>query len=260
MKPDLSYIRALLTEAGKLFFGSGREQVTEKGYADFVTATDLAVQRLIIGRLRADFPDCAILAEESEDRPDGSVPTFVLDPVDGTTNLIRRLAHSCISLGYVEDRRAVLGAVYNPFTGEFFSAERGKGAAKNGVPIHVTRASALRDSLVTVGTSPYRKDNAEANMGMIAEVFYSTLDIRRSGSSALDLCDVADGRTDAFLEAGLSPWDFSAGLLIVEEAGGRVTDWQGRPLDLFSKQNVLATNSRIHDPLLAIAGRVRLKK
>lgn len=259
MKPELSALCALLREAGRLFFENGREAVTEKGYADFVTATDLAVQRLVIGRLRADYPACAILAEESEDRPDGSVPTFVLDPVDGTTNLIRRLGHSCISLGYVEDRRPVLGAVYNPFTDELFAAERGKGATKNGAPIRVTGAKTLRDSLVTVGTSPYRKDNAGANMELISEVFTRTLDIRRSGSSALDLCYVADGRTDAFLEAGLSPWDFSAGVLLVEEAGGRVTNWQGEPLDFFSKQNVLASNGRIHAETLALTKTVSLK-
>ena len=259
MEFRLSALCALVRTAGEILLGDGAAQVSEKGYADFVTGADLAVQRFLTEKLAEQYPGADLLSEESARLPDRSRPVFILDPVDGTTNLIRRLRQSCISLGLVIGGAPVIGIVYNPFSGELYSGERGCGSFLNGRRLSVRPTACLRDSLAAVGTSPYHRENGPENMRLVAKVFEACLDVRRFGSSALDLCAVADGRYELFCEAGLRPWDFCAGSLILTEAGGKITDWQGREPDPFSDLHLAATNGNVHTELLALLSDICLK-
>ncbi len=248
----LEDLKGIVYEAGKLFRFDREVGVISKGYANYVTEIDYAVQKYMKEVLSERYPFADLMSEESTHVPDRTRPVFILDPVDGTTNLIRHLYFSNVSLGVVIGGSSVIGIVYNPFTGEMFTAEKGKGAYVNGEPIHVSDKKTLRDSLVCIGTSPYRKDNFDANMKLVSEIFRGCVDIRRTGSSALDLCYVACGRFDAFAESWLRPWDFAAGLLICREADGTVTDWKGNDPDAFGDLDVVASNSLIHGELLEI--------
>ena len=252
MKFDIEIIKNIVLEAGKLFSDeSAANAVTEKGAADFVTAVDLASQNYIKGQLEKYYPDAALLSEEGDH--DDFVPreyTFVLDPVDGTTNLIHRYRQSAVSLGLLHNGQPYAGVVYNPFTSELFWAEKGKGAFFNGKPMHVSPQTEFSKCVITIGTMPYYKEYADKNFDLFKRIYLDSVDIRRTGSSALDLCYTADGRTEAFFERGLKAWDFSAGAVILTEAGGRITDWNGCELDFYSQQNVLASNGHVHNRML----------
>ena len=249
---DIERMKSIVLEAGKLF---SDEQavcaVTEKGAADFVTAVDLASQSYVKGELEKYFPDAALLSEEGDNS--GFEPkeyTFVLDPVDGTTNLIHRYRQSAVSLGLLHNSKPVAGVVYNPFSNELFWAVEGKGAYFNGKRMAVSTASDISKCVITIGTMPYYKQYADKNFETFKRIYLDAVDIRRTGSSALDLCYTADGRTDAFFERGLKAWDFAAGAVILTEAGGIVSDWDGNPLDHYSQQNVVGSNGLIHEKML----------
>jgi len=256
---SLKAICDLVKEAGQILLGDGRTHVTTKGYADFVTEADYNVQSFMISRLGELYPEAEIFSEEKTERPDPSKHVFVLDPVDGTTNLIRRLNQSCVSLGLLIEGKPVIGVVYNPFVDELYYAERGNGSYLNGRRLSVTSAERLSDCLAAIGTSPYRHENAKENMRMISMIFDACQDIRRFGSSALDLCALADGRYDLFAEADLKPWDFCAGALILTEAGGKITDWNGNEPDYFRNLNLSSSNGKVHEELNAILGDIDLK-
>jgi len=249
----------IVKEAGQILLGDGRTHISSKGYADYVTEADLAVQEFIISRLGKMYPDAEFLSEEKEYRPDPAKHVFVLDPVDGTTNLIRRLNQSSISLGLVIEGKPVMGIVYNPFVNEMFYAERGNGAFLNGRKISVSSAKKLSDSLAVVGTSPVRRDNAKENMRMIAKVFDACQDIRCFGSGTLNICSVADGRHELYVEADIKPWDFCAGSVIISEAGGKLTDWNGNTPYPFKNLNVIATNGEVHNEAVALVSDIDLK-
>ena len=170
---------------------------------------------------------------------------WILDPVDGTTNLIHDFRASALSLALWQDGDIRMGLVYQPYTEEMFTAVRGEGAFLNGVPIRVSAEDKLSNSLLSIGTSPYHKELADANFKKFAQVFKRCADIRRMGSAALELAYTACGRLDGFFERGLKPWDFGAGVLLVEEAGGQVTDFSGRPIDKTKPADILASNGRI---------------
>lgn len=229
---------------------SGAGMVTEKGLADFVTAIDMGVQEFMRPRLERLYPDIQFMSEEKDNAGiDFRGKVWILDPIDGTTNLIHDYKMSAVSLGMTDNGVPVLGIVYNPFTDELFSAQKGRGAFLNGMPIKVTDAKTLQNSLISVGTSPYRKDLADENFELIKRFFESSEDIRRSGSAALDLCYTACGRIDGFFERNLKPWDFAAGCAIVTEAGGMVTDMDGHPLQFETPSDVLASNGHIHNEM-----------
>ena len=250
---DIERIKSIVLEAGALFSDEDAAHcVTDKGAADFVTAIDIASQTFIKGELEKYFPDAAILSEEGDnDNFTPSEYTFVLDPVDGTTNLIHGYRQSAISLGLVREGVSVAGVVYNPFTSELFWAEIGKGAYCNGRRMHVSGEADFSRCVITIGTMPYYKQYADRNFEMFKRIYLDAVDIRRTGSSALDLCYTADGRTDAFFERGLRAWDFAAGAVILSEAGGILSDWQGNKLDLYSQQDVVGSNGLIHDIMLS---------
>lgn len=227
--------------------------VHQKGPIDFVTDADMQVQALLSAELSALCPDIQFMGEEkdnSEIDRDGTL--WILDPIDGTTNLIHHFCHSTVSLALASHRTVVAAIVYNPYTDELFSAEKGKGAFLNGAPIHASRNGTLQQSVIFTGTSPYYHEYADWIFGKAREIYLCSQDIRRIGSAALELAYVAAGRADGFYESRLSPWDYAAGLLLIQEAGGTVTDLSGRALDCTAPSSVLASNGLIHGELEAI--------
>ena len=252
MKIDIERMKKIVLEAGNLLLDeTAASDITEKGAADFVTAVDLASQSYIRAELEKYFPDAALLSEEGDNscfKP--KEYTFVLDPVDGTTNLIHRYRQSAVSLGLLHNGSPLAGVVYNPFTNELFWAESGCGAFFNGKRMAVSPESDFSKCVITIGTMPYYKEYADKNFDTFKNIYLDAVDIRRTGSSALDLCYTADGRTEAFFERGLKAWDFAAGAVILKEAGGMITDWEGKPLDHYTQQNVLASNSHVHERML----------
>ena len=164
-----------------------------------------------------------------------------MDPIDGTTNFIKDYRMSCVSIGLIRNGKRYLGVVHNPYLDETFSAISGEGAYMNGNAIHVS-SDDLENGVVLFGSSPYNTELAKASFKLAYEYFQKCLDIRRSGSAALDLCSIASGRAELYFELILSPWDFAAGALIVEEAGGIVTTVEGGALPCLEKSSVLARN------------------
>ncbi len=251
MNIDIEKVTALVHAARPLIMDEyAAHEISVKGLADFVTKVDTSVQHFLLEELGKLYPDVQLMGEEEHmHHVDPSKPMWILDPIDGTLNLIYGYRHSAISLGYYEDGHMAAAVVYNPFSEETFHAVCGEGAFLNGNPIRVTENADLKDSMISIGTSPYDKELAPANFKIFRQIFEHSLDIRRSGSAALDLCYVACGRLDGYFERNLKPWDFAAGSLIVEEAGGTVTDIAGRPLKYVVNQNVLASNTLIHSEL-----------
>ena len=224
--------------------------ITEKGVADYVTETDMKVQTCLCDGLKELYPDIQFMGEERDNSDiDFSGMFWILDPVDGTTNLIHQFNHSAVSLALACDGEVLAGIIYCPYTDELFSAYKNEGAFLNGVPIHVSDIACLRDSLISVGTTPYEREHAEHVFDTIRRVFLQCQDIRRTGSAAMDLANVACGRTEAYFEMNLKPWDFAAGLLLVEEAGGRVATFSGAPVLLNRPCNIVASNEKIADEL-----------
>lgn len=224
--------------------------VRVKGAADFVTKVDTAVQEYMRRKLKELRPDVLLLSEEQENRDlDPALSYWILDPIDGTTNLIHDYRMSSVSLALYEHGQAVFGVVYNPFTDETFHAARGQGAFLNSRPIQVSHRAAFENCVISFGSSPYEKDKAPALFKAFQDIFIRTADFRRSASAALDLCYVAAGRVDGYLEFNLKAWDYSAGTLIVKEAGGTVTDWDSREVPYLTSSNVLAATPEIYERL-----------
>lgn len=224
--------------------------VTVKGAADYVTKVDVAVQEYMRKELKRLTPDIILLAEEQENNNlDPKRSYWILDPIDGTTNLIHDYRMSAVSLGLYEQGQMTFAVVYNPFTRETFHAVRGQGAFLNEVPIHVSHREAFDTCVISLGSTPYEKDKAPMLFPIFQKVFMETADFRRSASAALDLCYVAAGRVDGFFELNLKPWDYSAGALILEEAGGKVTDWSGKALPCLYNSSVLSATPEIYEKL-----------
>ncbi len=228
--------------------------VTVKSDSNFVTTADLNVQNALEAGLRTIAPTFAFLGEESDDHAiDPATPTWVIDPIDGTTNFIHRAAYSAISVGLVQNGQPILGVVFNPYLDELFAAAAGQGATCNGQPILVTDLDSFDTALVGIGTMPYFKQYASDVFRLFKNLFLAGADIRRSGTAALDLCSLAMGRLDVFAEPMLYPWDYAAGSLIIREAGGRLTDWAGNDLAVDGHCHSMAgSNTRLHSALLAI--------
>lgn len=227
--------------------------IRTKGETDYVTNVDLAVQELLRERLTALAPDVQFMGEEQDNTGlDWSRPCWILDPVDGTTDLIHNSRHSAVSLALSEAEQILFGVVYNPYSGECFTARRGQGAFCNGSPIRVSSADRLEDSLLSVGTVPGRRELADTAFRQMRTLYDTCQDVRRTGCASLDLCWVACGRLDGYVELSLQPWDYAAGMLIVAEAGGRVTAPDGSPLSLCQGGPLLASNGRLHSTLQTI--------
>ena len=234
-------------EAGEVVLTSGIHRVRAKGAADFVTDVDMAVQSFLSRQLAVIAPNVQFMGEEQDNSGiDPSRPFWILDPVDGTTNLIHGLRLSAVSLAYAEGGAVRFGVVYDPFRGECYSACEGRGASLNGELISVSSA------LAAAGTVPGYKHMADEAFRQMRLLYDSCQDVRRSGCASLDLCHVAAGRLDAYAELMLQPWDYAAGMLILAEAGGQVTAPGGAPLSLAEGGPLLASNGRLHGALQTI--------
>lgn len=246
-------------QAGRKIIAARHDQNFGQRYkhgSELVTDVDVAVDTLIAERLEADFPGEARLTEElSPERriDERHGPLWVIDPIDGTVNFAHGLAHVAVSIAWCNDGRTQLGVVHAPFLGETFTALRDQGAWCNGQRIEASRANALERSLVATGF-PYRRDSRPALVHRLQAVLAHCQDIRRNGAAALDLCDVACGRLDAYYES-VSPWDFAAGLLIAREAGARTGHLYPCPPevpeDLYGN-NIIVSATAIHGPLTEI--------
>ncbi|HEY0018926.1 MAG TPA: inositol monophosphatase family protein [Longimicrobium sp.] len=234
----------------------GALEVREKGRADLVTAVDEAAEREISARIRARFPSDAIVGEELSSARVHAGRRWYVDPVDGTTNFVHGHPFVCVSIGFADDEGVAAAVVHAPLLGEVYHAVRGGGAWMNGEPIHVTEVDDARRALLATGF-PFKsgKGDLDAYMLLVADAVRGTHDVRRAGSAALDLAFVAAGRVEGFFEIGLAPWDVAAGMLLVTEAGGRVTGWPGDADSPLESGRVLASNGRIHGWMEALAAR-----
>ncbi|TMA35768.1 MAG: inositol monophosphatase [Deltaproteobacteria bacterium] len=226
-----------------------RQQVSFKSEVDLVTPVDREAERLILDTLLGAFPDHGVVAEESTARPARDGHQWYVDPLDGTTNFAHGYPHFAVSIALARQDEFVLGLVYDPLREETFTAVRGAGARLNGAPIGVSETAVLERALVATGFPHDRRQCGRFYLGFWEAVMTRARDVRRGGSAALDLCYVACGRLDAFWEWKLHPWDTAAGRLIVEEAGGRVTDFSARPHRLAGDETA-ASNGHLHDDLL----------
>lgn len=227
------------------------KNIDYKGAFNIVTDVDKASEKIILEILCAEFPDYSVLAEEGGAMSSGSQKRWLIDPLDGTTNYTHSYPFFCVSIGFEDAGEVVAGVVYNPIADELFWAEKGAGAWLNQDRIHVSRSQSLSTSLLATGFPPDTKRAADDNMLRFVTLTDRSHGVRRDGAAALDLCFVACGRLDGFWETKLSPWDTAAGIVLVREAGGRVSNLQGQPFDL-SAGYILATNGLIHEEILEI--------
>lgn len=226
--------------------------VSEKGRADYVTEADRGVQNFLARELALLTPEAGLYAEEQiNEPPDPCRPCWILDPVDGTTNLIHDYQLSAVSLGWYQNGKITFGVVYNPFTDETYTAEYGRGAFLNGRQLHVSGCDSYRNSLISFGATPYRKEMARILFPVYQRIYEQIADFRRGGSAALELCHVAAGRLDAYFEGDLKPWDYAAGQLIAKEAGAVCTTFSGDPLPVFERADIIACTPGIFDVLQA---------
>ncbi len=259
MEQNYNPLYTIVKNAGALMLSAVDigSYVTDKGQAcDLVTIYDKQVQDFLCKELREAYPYCGIYAEEDDlcdiDERDSY---FIIDPIDGTTNFVRDLHHSCISVGLWEKGEIVAAAVYNPFARELFTAEKGRGAYLNGKPLRVTEAD-LPNSLILLGSAIYYRDTIPATLRFIEELFPVALDVRRGGSAALDLCYLAAGKADLFFECCLRPWDYAAGSLIVTEAGGIASALDGSPLRFYDRCSVAAGNPNNYPALIELSRKI----
>lgn len=234
------------------FIDSGFK-ISKKGKIDLVTEADVAVERMFRELIGKRFPDHTILAEEFGQEKDtrGASHCWVFDPIDGTNNYAHGLPIFCSSLALEIDGRGEIGAIYDPTRKELFVAERGGGAFLNGRPIHVSEAATLVESMLVTGFPYDVHGRIPEIVGLFGDFVGKARAVRRLGSAALDICYVAAGRMDGFWEQDLKPWDIAAGAVILEEAGGKVTDFSGGPF-ASRRPQLLATNGKIHDQMLQI--------
>ena len=241
----LNRITEAMRECAQIMLRADRSQIRadeKTGKANFVTKHDKMVQEAIREKLLQILPEAAFVGEEEDIH--ASIEkglAFIVDPIDGTTNFIKDYRVSAISVGVTKDGKPYMGAVYNPYLDEMFTAISGQGAFLNGELIHVSKEP-LEHGIVIFGTAPYYEELAEETFKLAFQYFKKSMDVRRSGSAALDLCNVAAGRAELYFELRLSPWDFAAASLIVTEAGGVVTQMDGSPITFSTPCPVLATN------------------
>ena len=256
----LAKLERIIRDAGEVILSkhSALKVTAKEGHANFVTDMDVSIQQFLLGRLQELCPGSAFISEEKENSPLTDADTWIIDPVDGTSNLIHDLRLSAISVALFRDRAPLLACIYNPFTDEMFTAERGKGAFLNGSPIHVSDRP-MGQALVGFGTSPYYHPKyQEITLDIAAEFLRCAVDIRRLGSAALDLAYIACGRFDVFYELHLKPWDVAAGSLLIQEAGG-IFNMPALPrIDYSHSAAILASNRVCYDEAKAvIAAKIR---
>mgnify|MGYP000859696004 CR=1 FL=1 len=251
----------VLREAGRIILSNTvtRSQIEKKSDKNYVTEIDYRVQEYLAIRLENLIPGSHLIAEESKKNLFSvESPSWILDPVDGTTNLIFDFRFSAISLALYLEGKPAYGFVYNPYLDELFQAKAGVGAWLDLEPINVSETDDISHALIGFGTNPYDRANSDQTFAMIRDVFTASMEIRRSGSAALDMVYVACGRLNGFFEQMLQPWDFAAGSIIVEAAGGVVRGWDGSRLEnLLEPSGIITASANIYEQLNAILARHR---
>ncbi len=252
MSDFLSTAIDIAKEAGALLsdFAARKIGYELKGDYDLVTAADRASEALVVERLKQHFPEHSIVAEEGGGQQTSSEYRWYVDPLDGTTNFAHGFPVYNVTLGLEKAGQVIAGVIFDPTRNEMFSAERGAGAFLNGEKIEVSRAQRIDDCLVATGF-PSRRRHQNVNIHFYYQLAMMSHGVRRAGAAAIDLAYVACGRLDAFWEFGLNPWDMAAGIVILEEAGGRISTMDGAAHQLTS-QHLLATNGTLHQPILDV--------
>lgn len=245
LSPLCKKIEKIAKKCGKIILEADRSAFAidvKAGHANFVTTYDKTIEEKLKKELTAVLPEAVFVGEEGDTADDiNSGYCFVVDPIDGTTDFIHGYPISCVSIGLLKDGKPVLGVVCQPYLGEVYSAERGRGAFLNGKPIHVSEND-LENGLVLFGTSPYKVELHEKTMQVALEYLNRATDLRRSGSAAFDICSVAAGRAELFFEWTLSPWDYAASSLILTEAGGIITTMDGEEISFEHPCSILVRN------------------
>ena len=249
-------MQEIIKEAGKILKEGywGKKKVRKKGSVDLLTQYDIKIEQFLSEALLDSYPDFTIIGEESAIVHEAKRAIYI-DPIDGTTNFVHHIAYTAISVGMWEDGRPVEALIYNPILEEFFYAKRGEGAFLNGKKIEVSHDEKLINALLATGfpyTKTKRGKDFDFVMQTMANLLPITRDIRRLGSASIDLAYVACGRFGGFYEVNLKPWDVAAGILLVEEAGGRVTNHKGEPYSF--GDIIVASNGLIHDALIEHMG------
>ena len=247
---EYKYVEKTVLQTKEIILNKTSLTIKRKEKNDFVTDIDITVSDFLKRELNALFPQIKFFSEEEEGCLHDNC--WILDPIDGTTNLIYGYNFSSVSLGHYLNGKIVYGIVYNPFSGEIFTAERGKGSFLNHTIKLQTSKRVFKDSLIEFGAGSTHKEFAEKNFEIVKDIFKQCLDIRRICSSALDLCYIASGRIDGYFEEVLKPWDIAAGSLILEEAGGLITDYSGNSIQFSDATSVIASNGMIQESLIDI--------
>ena len=249
---DIHVVMKIVKEASALF--ASREaaaNIVEKGRADFVTEVDFKVQQFVEEQLKTAYPAIQFMSEEADNSAICKDEYYwVLDPVDGTTNLIHDYRRSAISLALMKGGESLLGIIYNPYADEMFYAEKGKGCFLNGRQVFVSKETTMEKSLIAFGTSPYSKEISTEIFMLVDRIYKDCADVRRTASAALDLADVACGRIEAYFERRLKLWDYAAGMLLIREAGGEVFYYDGREASDEQVADILAGNAAIAPRIL----------
>ena len=241
-------VESLVLDTKKIILDKTTLSVSIKAKNDFVTDIDIAISDFLKTKLKEIDPTVGFFSEEEEGNLQDNC--WILDPIDGTTNLIYGYNLSSVSLGHYLDCEVVYGIVYNPFTEEIFTAERGKGAFLNHKKRLKVSTRNIDESLIEFGAGSTHKEFTEENFNLVKKIFEQCVDVRRICSSALDLCYIASGRIDGYFERILKPWDIAAGSLILEEAGGIITDYFGNPVQFAKQSSVIASNGVIQNFLI----------
>ncbi len=254
----LNFAVQVARDAGNLLVQRlGAAQITNKGDIDLVTEADVAAEELIIDRIRSHYPQHGILAEESGEAvpvgPKRGEWKWIIDPLDGTTNYAHGYPCFCVSIAVEQSGTLEIGVVYDPMRNEMFAAERGHGATLNERRIRVSNIEDLNNAMVCTGF-PYDVRNRPDFARDFTNFTLHAQAVRRDGSAALDLAYVACGRFDGFWEDGLNAWDIAAGALLINEAGGRITNFNNEPLDIYTRK-VVASNGRVHEAMLRLLRR-----
>ena len=250
----------ITTVADKYLTRESSSHITQKGDSNFVTEVDTNIEKAMKEQLSLLYPEIQFMGEEKDNSEiDFSGCVWILDPVDGTSNLIHDFQNSSLSLALTIKKEVVFGVIYHYYSKEYFYAKKGEGAYMGRItsspsllttPIRVSNTTQLSRSLVSFGTSPYDKATlGEKNCETLKQIFFLCEDIRRIGSAAIELAFVAAGRVDLYLERNLKPWDFAAAIIIIQEAGGIITDYQGQMIDISKPCDILAGNQTVHRKL-----------
>jgi myo-inositol-1(or 4)-monophosphatase len=246
-------LEGIARQAGVVLMGGygNVRHVQQKGVIDLVTEFDKRSEEIILSFIQKEFPDYAILAEESGRNETISEYQWVIDPLDGTTNFAHGIPIFCVSIGLLKNNSPIVGVVYDPFRSEMFSAESGHGASLNNQPIHVSSRSDLGQAVVSTGFPYDVRTNPRNNLAHFVQFQLRTQAVRHLGSAALDCTWTAMGRLDGYWEFGVKPWDIGAGALIVREAGGLVTFVDGDE-DFLSTDSILVSNGLLHEQMLRV--------